>query len=96
MTRRIIAAVGRALSTRPADHAEPRPHFHQGAQGNVAACFAHSCDRPQMHVVTRPATPARPRARARKRDSVRFSESRSGRRAKKSMSWRCGGSILRR
>jgi hypothetical protein len=46
MTRRIIAAVGRALSTRPA-HTE-HPHFHQGAQGNVAACFAHGCDRPQL------------------------------------------------
>jgi hypothetical protein len=52
MTRRFIAAVGRALSTRPdttpTDH--ETPHFHQGAQGNVAACFAHGCDRPQMHV----------------------------------------------
>jgi hypothetical protein len=50
MTRRIIAAVGRALSTRPAGANDERPHFHQGAQGNVAACFAHGCDRPQMHV----------------------------------------------
>jgi hypothetical protein len=50
MTRRIIAAVGRALTPRPIEHTEPRPHFHQGAQGNVAACFAHGCDRPQMHV----------------------------------------------
>ncbi|WP_155891928.1 hypothetical protein [Conexibacter woesei] len=49
MTRRIIAAVGRALSTRPAAiHNDP--HFHQGAQGNVAACFATGCDRPHMHV----------------------------------------------
>ena len=48
MTRRIISAVGRALSTRPATHNDP--HFHQGAQGNVAACFATGCDRPQMHV----------------------------------------------
>jgi hypothetical protein len=50
MTRRFIAAVGRALSTRPAtpQHLQD-PHFHQGAQGNVAACFAHGCDRPQMH-----------------------------------------------
>jgi hypothetical protein len=50
MTRRIIAAVGRALSTRPLEHTEPRPHFHQGAQGNVAACFQAGCDRPHMHV----------------------------------------------
>jgi hypothetical protein len=48
MTRRIIAAVGRALSTRPT--ATEHPHFHQGAQGNVAACFAHGCDRPHLHV----------------------------------------------
>jgi hypothetical protein len=47
MTRRIIAAVGRALSARPAhDH----PHFHQGAQGNAAACFAHGCDNPRLRV----------------------------------------------
>ncbi|MCW2985137.1 MAG: hypothetical protein JWR63_2707 [Conexibacter sp.] len=50
MTRRIIAAVGRALSTRPATTGTENPHFHQGAQGNVAACFAHGCDRPQMLV----------------------------------------------
>jgi hypothetical protein len=50
MTRRIIAAVGRALSTRPTGTHDERPHFHQGAQGNVAACFAPGCDRPQMHV----------------------------------------------
>jgi hypothetical protein len=49
MTRRIITAVGRALSTRPAT-TESHPHFHQGAQGNAAACFAHGCDRPQLHV----------------------------------------------
>ena len=49
MTRRLIAAVGRALSTRPAGSTE-HPHFHQGAQGNVAACFAPGCDRPQLHV----------------------------------------------
>jgi hypothetical protein len=49
MPRRIIAAVGRALSTPPTTTTE-HPHFHQGAQGNVAACFAHRCDRPQLHV----------------------------------------------
>jgi hypothetical protein len=49
MTRRIIAAVGRALSTRPTATDE-LPHFHQGAQGNAAACFAHRCDRPHLHV----------------------------------------------
>jgi hypothetical protein len=48
MTRRLIAAVGRALTARPT--ATDHPHFHQGAQGNVAACFQAGCDRPQMHV----------------------------------------------
>jgi hypothetical protein len=50
MTRRILAAVGRALSTRPAGSSTDHPHFHQGAQGNVAACFQAGCDRPHMHV----------------------------------------------
>ena len=50
MTRRIIAAVGRALSARPANIPTDHPHFHQGAQGNAAACFASGCDRPQLHV----------------------------------------------
>jgi hypothetical protein len=45
MTRRIVAAVGRALRRRPATE---HPHFHQGAQGNPAACFEHGCDRPQL------------------------------------------------
>ena len=50
MTRRIISAVSRALSPRPADAPTDHPHFHQGAQGNAAACFASGCDRPQLHV----------------------------------------------
>jgi hypothetical protein len=50
MTRRIIAVVGRALSARPANVPTEHPHFHQGAQGNAAACFAPRCDRPQLHV----------------------------------------------
>lgn len=45
MTRRIIDAVGRALSRTDRSN---DPHFHQGAQGNVAACFQHGCDRPQL------------------------------------------------
>jgi hypothetical protein len=45
MARRIIDAVGRALTrTDATDH----PHFHQGAQGNVAACFVQDCDRPKL------------------------------------------------
>jgi hypothetical protein len=49
MARRIMAAVGRALSASPANTPDT-PHFHQGAQGNVAACFQAGCDRPQMKV----------------------------------------------
>ncbi|HEY6761477.1 MAG TPA: hypothetical protein VI318_18400 [Baekduia sp.] len=49
MTRRIFAAVGRALSARPTQSTDT-PHFHQGAQGNAAACFASGCDRPHLHV----------------------------------------------
>jgi hypothetical protein len=48
MARRIVAAVGRALSATPATANENRPHFHQGAQGNPAACFETHCDRPQL------------------------------------------------
>jgi hypothetical protein len=50
MIRRTITAVGRALNACPATATTDHPHFHQGAQGNVAACFASGCDRPQMHV----------------------------------------------
>jgi hypothetical protein len=50
MTRSIIAAVGRALSVRPSNAPTEHPHFHQGAQGNAAACFATGCDRPRLHV----------------------------------------------
>ncbi len=49
MTRRIISAVSRALSARPAASTD-HPHFHQGAQGNVAACVQAGCDRPHLHV----------------------------------------------
>jgi hypothetical protein len=50
MTRSIIAAVGRALSARPSHVPTEQPHFHQGAQGNAAACFATGCERPRLHV----------------------------------------------
>jgi hypothetical protein len=50
MTRNIIAAVGRVLSARPSNVPTEYPHFHQGAQGNAAACFATGCDRPRLHV----------------------------------------------
>ncbi|HEY4096799.1 MAG TPA: hypothetical protein VGM33_14865 [Baekduia sp.] len=47
MTRRIISAVSRALSTRST--LEERPHFHQGAQGNFAPCFHPNCTKPSLH-----------------------------------------------
>jgi hypothetical protein len=47
MTRRIIAAVGRALSSRSV--LEERPHFHRGAQGNSAPCFDVNCIKPSLH-----------------------------------------------
>jgi hypothetical protein len=47
MTRRIIAAVGRAFSTR--SPLEDRPHFHRGAQGNIAPCFDQACTKPSLH-----------------------------------------------
>ena len=47
MTRRIIAAVGRAFSTRST--LEERPHFHRGAQGNVAPCFHPHCTKPSLN-----------------------------------------------
>jgi hypothetical protein len=47
MPHRLVAAVGRVLRTRPpATHAHP--HFHQGAQGNPAACFAPGCTSPRL------------------------------------------------
>jgi hypothetical protein len=49
MTRRIISALNRAFTASPVNGTDD-PHFHQGAQGNVAACFASGCDRPQLHV----------------------------------------------
>ena len=45
MARRFVAAVSRALS---APEQSPAPHFHRGAQGNVAACFDTRCDRPRL------------------------------------------------
>jgi hypothetical protein len=51
MTRRIADAVAKALSPRattPHDHEQP--HFHQGAQGNPAACFQPRCRRPRLDV----------------------------------------------
>jgi hypothetical protein len=50
MTRRIVAAVGRALSPRPIADTFDHPHFHQGAQGNPAPCFEPRCDSPRLHL----------------------------------------------
>ncbi|HMJ35789.1 MAG TPA: hypothetical protein VK501_17930 [Baekduia sp.] len=50
MTRRIVAAVGRALSARPIGDQHDHPHFHQGAQGNPAACFQPGCSSPRLHL----------------------------------------------
>ena len=46
MARRLADAISRALT--PPRREREQPHFHQGAQGNVAACFAARCDRPRL------------------------------------------------
>jgi hypothetical protein len=51
MTRRIVDVFAKALTARvttTTDH--EHPHFHQGAQGNPAACFEPGCRRPQLDV----------------------------------------------
>jgi hypothetical protein len=50
MTRRIVAAVGRALSPRPIATSQNDPHFHQGAQGNVAVCYEPGCSSPRLQL----------------------------------------------
>jgi hypothetical protein len=52
MTRRRIADVfAKALAPRAtAQQNHEQPHFHQGAQGNPAACFEPGCRRPQLEV----------------------------------------------
>ena len=49
MARRIVDALTRAFTARtiPAPYGV-QPHFHQGAQGNAAACFDSRCDRPRL------------------------------------------------
>jgi hypothetical protein len=51
MARRFVAAVSRVLNARtlPAPYGT-EPHFHRGAQGNVAACFDGRCARPRLDV----------------------------------------------
>jgi hypothetical protein len=50
MTRRIVDVVAKALAARATittqDH--EHPHFHQGPQGNPAACYERGCPRPQL------------------------------------------------
>jgi hypothetical protein len=50
MTRRIVAAFGRALSARPATSTQDDPHFHQGAQGHPAACYHPACSSPRLEL----------------------------------------------
>jgi hypothetical protein len=50
MTRRIVAALGRALSARPVYASQHDPHFHQGAQGRPAACYEPACSSPRLDV----------------------------------------------
>jgi hypothetical protein len=52
MARRIVDALARALAgrTTPSPYGA-QPHFHQGAQGNAAACFVEHCDRPRLDVL---------------------------------------------
>ena len=51
MTRR-ITDVAKALAARATittqDHEQP--HFHQGPQGNPAACYERGCPRPQLEI----------------------------------------------
>jgi hypothetical protein len=46
MTRRIMAAVTRALF---ADPGEP-VHFHQGPEGHPAVCYDANCPNPRLEV----------------------------------------------
>ena len=48
MARRILDAVGRALTRTDFSADHQHPHFHRGAQGNVAARFVHGCNRPKL------------------------------------------------
>ena len=50
MTRRITDVVAKALAARATTTTPEHPHFHQGAQGNPAACFEPRCSRPQLDV----------------------------------------------
>jgi hypothetical protein len=45
MARRVVAALKRALGE-PYDG----PHFHQGAQGQPAACYVADCPNPRLDV----------------------------------------------
>jgi hypothetical protein len=49
MTRLLSTTLARAFSPQArASKIDPQPHFHRGAQGNVAACFDTRCDRPRL------------------------------------------------
>jgi hypothetical protein len=46
MTRRILAAIHRALLDEPTE----KVHFHTGSEGQPAACYDQRCTRPQLSV----------------------------------------------
>jgi hypothetical protein len=46
MARRIIAAISSALREQPAEIV----HFHQGAEGQPAACYDTGCASPRLRV----------------------------------------------
>jgi hypothetical protein len=46
MTRRILAAIHRALLDEPTD----KVHFHTGSEGQAAVCYDQACSRPQLSV----------------------------------------------
>jgi hypothetical protein len=46
MARRIIAAISSALREQPAEIV----HFHQGAEGQPAACYDAGCESPRLRV----------------------------------------------
>jgi hypothetical protein len=46
MARRIIAAIAGALREQPTDVV----HFHQGAEGQPAACYDAGCSSPRLSI----------------------------------------------
>jgi hypothetical protein len=46
MTRRLVAAIQRALLADPAETV----HFHAGAEGHPAVCYDAGCTNPRLEV----------------------------------------------